>query len=357
MRTQETDDTPGWDALDAALAQIYGTTEPRSFGTIVGWRLGGPDPLDQILAYPCDNPTPHWHFVSYGMSELYDKESDNREVSGWGFEFTFRLARPLDQTEPPNWALSFLQNLGRYVYESGNVFDPGDHMDLNGPIALDHPNTLIRAIGIAPDPRLGELTTTNGRLRFLQIVGLTPDEHEVAKSWRTAGVLELMAANNPLLITDLDRDSIRADPATRAAIAELTDREGPSTGSLFVDKLGWKSQRDGTVDIQLGALSVSTIRPLLAGRLRAGNELLLLGPEQPGANRRVVLSPGATYAAEFPEEDLLKLTVPPAVFTELAAVLQPAADRHQIQAAPGLTIEIVRSQVRNGDGEVVQTIG
>ena len=31
--------------------------------------------------------------VTYGMSELYEKESENQEISGFGMEFTFKLKK------------------------------------------------------------------------------------------------------------------------------------------------------------------------------------------------------------------------------------------------------------------------
>ena len=125
----------GWDAIDNALRPIYGDTEPLHWGTIVSWEMGGPDPIRGISAYRRYEPEPHLHYVTFGFSELYEKESDNPAVSGWGFELTFRLAQD-PQTDPPNWVLSFLQNLGRYVFETGRVFGDGHHMTLNGPIAL-----------------------------------------------------------------------------------------------------------------------------------------------------------------------------------------------------------------------------
>ena len=85
------------------------------------------------------NPTPetHYHFVTYGFSELYEKESDDPEMSGYGFELTFRLAcDAADDDEPPAWPLNFLQNLARYVFSTGNAFDERHHLTLNGPIAL-----------------------------------------------------------------------------------------------------------------------------------------------------------------------------------------------------------------------------
>src|SRR6187402_878939 len=73
----------GWDAIDARLAELYGDVEPMHWGTIVSWRLGGPDPLDGISAYDNPGPPRHWHFVSYGLSDLFDKESEDPARSGW----------------------------------------------------------------------------------------------------------------------------------------------------------------------------------------------------------------------------------------------------------------------------------
>src|ERR1700679_2089959 len=85
--------TKGWDAIDAALVKIYGDAEPLHYASAIKWMLGGPDPLDGVSVYKRERPSPHWHFVSYGLTELYVKESDDTEVSGFGFELTFRLAR------------------------------------------------------------------------------------------------------------------------------------------------------------------------------------------------------------------------------------------------------------------------
>ena len=127
--------TAGWDAINAALAKVYGQGEPPyHYGTVLPAALGGKDPLQGISVYQRDAPVPHWHYITYGFSELYDKESEDPEVSGFGFEMTFRLA--LYEEEPPRWALNLLQNLARYVFRSGNPFDAGHYLDCQGPIAL-----------------------------------------------------------------------------------------------------------------------------------------------------------------------------------------------------------------------------
>ena len=74
------------------------------------------------------------------MSELFQKESENKEFSGWGFEFTFRLARESGEDEVPMFPMSLLQNLAKYVNSSGNIFGPGHHLPLNGPICSGSEN-------------------------------------------------------------------------------------------------------------------------------------------------------------------------------------------------------------------------
>src|SRR5262249_50341429 len=115
------DVAPGWEAIDLALYELYGETTPLHYGTTISYAVGGPDPLDGISVYARSEPS-HWHFVTYGFTELYAKETKNPDVSGFGFELTFRVMKAEGEDEPPVWALNFLQNLARYVFTTGNAF-------------------------------------------------------------------------------------------------------------------------------------------------------------------------------------------------------------------------------------------
>ena len=214
------DDEPraiGWDAITAALTPIYGGREPKHYGTILPMAIGGKDPLQGISVYKNLEPLPHFHYVTYGFSELYEKEGDNAELSGYGFELTFRLACGIDDEDPPVWALNFLQNIARYVFSTGNRLEEHHHIDLNGPIALAE-ETEIRFIALAKDPQLGEIESRNGRVTFLEVVGLCTDEYELIKEWDCGRMLEHVGRQWPLLITDLNRKSILTDPGLAADI-------------------------------------------------------------------------------------------------------------------------------------------
>ena len=96
----------GWGAIDAALQAVYGDQQPAHYGTAIKFRLGGADPLDGISVYRSEQGGPHWHYVTYGFSDLYGDLDDSYDIapekpSGYGFEMTFRLARDEDEQEPP----------------------------------------------------------------------------------------------------------------------------------------------------------------------------------------------------------------------------------------------------------------
>lgn len=78
----------GWDAIDREAKRIYpGQDNPKHYASLIKWRFGGPDPLDGISVF---DEGDYWHFVTYGLSELYSKESEDKEWSGYGMEFTFK---------------------------------------------------------------------------------------------------------------------------------------------------------------------------------------------------------------------------------------------------------------------------
>lgn len=100
--------TAGWDAITEEFERIYpGQTDPKHYGTLIKWRFGGNEPMDGISIYDGGD---YWHFVGYGLSELYEKESPNPEISGYGMEYTFKLKK--EQYEDPNGRVKFLEFIG-----------------------------------------------------------------------------------------------------------------------------------------------------------------------------------------------------------------------------------------------------
>jgi hypothetical protein len=199
------DEAPGWDAIDAALAHLYGGQGPTfHLATDLQKRLmfGGPEALDGISVFAAQAPA-HWHLVTYGLSELYSKESTDPEWSGWGLELTLRVPRIDD--ECPTWAVGLLQRLANSMHAAQRPYKPGDRIDAGGPIS-QAVATALRAFLLVDDPDLGVIDTPHGRLRFLQVVAVTAAELALAKQTNSADVLERLRARDPRLLLDLHRD-------------------------------------------------------------------------------------------------------------------------------------------------------
>jgi suppressor of fused len=346
----EKEHSPGWDAIDRALEAIYRDVEPMHYGTVVPYMLGGNDPIHGISVYPRTDPVPHWHFVTYGFTDLFRKETDDPEESGFGFELTLRLARAPGDAMPPNWALNFLQNLGRYVFGTGNRFAAGHKMGLNGPIALEH-DTKITAICFADDPELGEISSEFGRARFVQIVGITDDEYKLIQEWSTTGLIDALRERAPFLITDLARGSVLDDPSTAAMIEKRVAAEGSSEDLTFAGDLTLEAD-DGRVRIELGALYAACLPRAMRGRLRHGRPY-----ELRGRNATLHLRPGGAPGYRHDDGELV-LEVTQELATEVEATLRRAlAGRYRFETWPALEIVVTPSFIRSQDGKAIEVRG
>jgi len=344
---------PGWDAIDAALRPIYVDREPLHYGTIIKRVMGGPDPLDGISIYQNLEPTPHWHYVSYGLTELYAKESDEKDVSGFGYEFTFRLKCDADDAEPPKWAISLMQNVARATTDHGSIFGPFHTLDANGPIAREHA-TALTAILFVLDPQLGSVESSpHGRFDFLQLVGITADELAAKNEWDSEKVVGLLARDNPLLITDLARRSLRDDPAIAKLIDESIERDGSSCEELYVDELGWKKGMLASKwTLTLGAGATESIARLIRGRTAHGRPFALHGP-----GRSVVILPDDQSSVEADDDGILVIRLAPKTAVELMLKLQPKRGPLKIDGLAKLAIMIQPTHIRDENNKIVRTIG
>ncbi|QIK60446.1 suppressor of fused domain protein [Dysgonomonas sp. HDW5A] len=207
----EEDEAVGWLAIDKKIEEIYAGQNPRHYAPPLHYILGGRDPLDGTSIYDSQKQDFHRHFVSYGMSELYyNEDAASGEFSKWGFEFTFRL-KPFEEDEQdPVWVIQVMNNLARYVFESGKWFEENHFIPANGPIRTETKSEVgIVGVAFALDPELGTITTPHGKLSFLQMVGITSSELERLKAnpktSEVKALLDELRKDNPLLITDLTR--------------------------------------------------------------------------------------------------------------------------------------------------------
>jgi hypothetical protein len=201
MSSDQEPEASGWDAIDAAFDDLYAGVEPVHVGYVPG--LGFGSGLQGCSAYRAAD---HWHYVTYGLTELWDKSDEaDPEISGWGYEFTLRAPLRDGEDAPPSWPFNLLEQLAKTTNQGGSVYEPGHRVDLRQPITGEQ-GTNLTALAVARDPQFPDLVDSpNGAFAFLQLIGITADELGRMKDSSTAAVLADLAVGNPLLITNPTR--------------------------------------------------------------------------------------------------------------------------------------------------------
>ena len=349
------------------------------------WREGGRDPLDHVLVFARDTPVPHWHYIGVGLSHGAaaptgdagpdgDDGGDGHAARpaaddgrGWDFELTARLARdggagPGEHEHPPAFMADVLQNLARYVAETGNPLGPGDTMDLFGPIRLGS-DTPVGHVFLVDDPELGDAPDGSGTsaegVAFLQVVGLTADEAAAKKSWTRDGFVVLFAQQHPLLVTRLERESILADPAVRSALAAGRERDGSTTSGMAVRALAvehptgpLRRLRRRPATVHVDASMVEALCLLLPLRIPFGRSFRVTGSD---VAMTFLADPTVGLHEHEPGHWLLGLSGDQA--RAVAAALAPRAGVYPVAGLPDVRFEVHPAQVLDQRGEVIATVG
>jgi suppressor of fused-like protein len=317
-------------AIDAHVAAAEGGPPDNRHAPPAPPRFNGGRPLHSVTTHRLDDPE-HWHLVTYGLSEMEYKETDDPEVSGWGFELTMRVA----DSEEPLWAVDLLNSLAAYVWTSGHPFAAGHHVDLRGPIRLGTETGLTAALAVV-DPGLGPLEGPFGRVEFVQVVGITADELEAARAWSTEGMVELLQQGNPLLITDVGRPSLLADPVVAAEVDAHRATEGSALTELRVGSLRLRAGPGGRVRVTLGAGAATALGPALRRELIGPGARFSVAGD--GSEMSFV---AAEHAGWSLDEQRLTLFVPLGEVDGLAAMFTGAKGTGRRAAWPRLRFRVV----------------
>ena len=214
-------DAPGRSAIDAYLKEFYPKMDFRHYPIQQEDEFydDNQNNLQGVSIFDVNEPIKHRHLISYGLSELYfNEKAFGQKFSKWGFELTFRVV-PFEQDEDnknktfgdPIWATQVLNNLAQFVNQTQHWFMPNQFLPINGPIRLEC-DTDITGLIFVEDPVLETIETLHGNVQFLQIVGITSKELdyllEEPSLERLKKLEQKLRENNPLLITDLNRESV-----------------------------------------------------------------------------------------------------------------------------------------------------
>ena len=186
----------GWQAIEKEFQRVYpGQDNPKHYGTLIKWVFGGKDPLDGISIYDGGS---YWHFVSFGQTEIYEKETETPDISGYGYELTFKLKK--DEYEDEEAEIrnicGILQMIARLTFTKGEIFQPFEF--------LKQKSNLTGFITVK-DPTVETIDTPNGRVEFLELIGMTDAELKTLSN--VSSVMEIYKKLGSD-ITDYHRQSI-----------------------------------------------------------------------------------------------------------------------------------------------------
>ena len=167
----------GWDAITEEFENIYpNQKDPKHYGTLISWEFGGNEPLRGISIY---DSVDCWHFVTYGLSELYEKTTESKEISGYGMEFTFRLKKDNYDNEEGEikCICGILQSIARITFVKGEVFKPYEYIYTGQTTGIDsQAKSNITGFITVPDVKANIIDTPNGKVEFVEFVGATNNE-------------------------------------------------------------------------------------------------------------------------------------------------------------------------------------
>lgn len=199
-------ETSGWDAITQAMLALYpGQTDPIHYAPVLSYRLGGNDPLDGISIYDGGS---YYHFVTYGFSELYEKESQHAAYSGLGFELTLKLKKDGIRKRDKEYKniCGILQTLARMSFEDGDIFSPEEYIYTGQTTGIDADGSSQITGFLTMEDALNTMDTPNGKVQFVQLVGATDAELKALVGGNTT--VSALLEKLPDGLTDYTRDSI-----------------------------------------------------------------------------------------------------------------------------------------------------
>ncbi|MDO4292793.1 MAG: suppressor of fused domain protein [Eubacteriales bacterium] len=178
-------EAPGWAAVADCFGKKYPNQKnPAHFGCYASFKPGEPGPLDGISVY---NGGDYFHFVTYGLSELYEKQNGNPERSGYGFELTLKLKK--EGLENPALEVrhmcSLLQMIAGITVNNGHQFLPGQFLAMGQNRGLDAAGKSGLMGFITKEDEIGTVNSPFGKVQLIQLVGIKGDEIEQIKNKET----------------------------------------------------------------------------------------------------------------------------------------------------------------------------
>lgn len=114
-----------------------------------------------------------------------EKETDNPEYSGYGMEFTFKLKKDNyeDEEKEIKCICGILQAIARITFSKGEIFNVFEYLYTGQTTGIDvKQQSNITGFITVPDNKFQTLNTPNGKVEFVEFIGVTNKEIEAVKN-------------------------------------------------------------------------------------------------------------------------------------------------------------------------------
>lgn len=147
--------------------------------------------------------------MTYGLSEIYEKETDDEEISGYGMEFTFKLKKDHYENEENEikCICGILQAIARITFTKGEIFNAFEYLYAGQTAGIDsRQKSNITGFITVPDDKFKEIDTPNGKVSFVEFIGATDRELKAIKNKeiRVKELYEKLGTD----VTDYNRQSV-----------------------------------------------------------------------------------------------------------------------------------------------------
>lgn len=316
-------ESAGRRSIDAALDRLYPAEKDYRFGMQPA--PGEPQaPLAEVVVYRAAKPSPHWHYVTYGLTELGAKQSADATLSGFGVEYTLRLVDGSDT--PPIWPINFLRWVAQQVWATRQPYDHAHSMNFATKGMLDKYSKGVEGLAFFEDEGLRTITTPNGKVTFINVIPLMAGEYELMGSWDAFKVADEIRAQQTDLLWRVDRKS-SLDGPRRELIRARVEKEGSSQGVDFYDLPCTEHE------IVLDSVGRALFQKFLLHRLVHGREGKVLT-----GGRSVQILPGKWHF-KFDEKACV-VQVPPEEARSLADAIAKASSGTLVKRSGGVQLRI-----------------
>jgi hypothetical protein len=188
----------GWAFIEALFAELYPGQTPKHATLQIArqrdLRLGRAS-VEGTDVYDSGHV---WHYVTLGLTDLYDQSDASFGPNGIRCELSMRVAKR-DCAEPPLWPVAFLGKIASHLSQ-GSVLAHAVAFR-TGPIAGAPADSRFEGVAALPDPAIKPRPGPFGKVGVILLVGLAGRELDEIAQGGAADLIAQIAADPASQIT------------------------------------------------------------------------------------------------------------------------------------------------------------